>query len=292
MAHRVCDPRELAGGSIPAVTDVHHFAYGAINPIFAYVVSFLGFLLGLVFAARSREVVGAARARWLVLAAVSFGSAGIWVMHMLAMLGFDVPATTIRYDLFLVALSFVFAVGVLTAGLFLSGLGRPSIGRTLVGGAITGSGIAVMHYTGMAAVHLGGVIVYDTRRVGLSVLLAVVASTVLLWFSVSIRGASGTVIAALIAAAAVCSVHYVAMTAVQVRLDESTSPVEGMSPALLLVPIFVVAGVVISTLAYCTVGISIRRDTIRAEAKLANRWWPHTVGRVRASVTVPIRRRH
>jgi NO-binding membrane sensor protein with MHYT domain len=272
------------------VTEVHHFAYGWINPIFAYVVSFLGFLLGLVFAARSREVVGAARARWLVLTAVSFGSAGIWVMHMLAMLGFDVPATTVRYDVFRVASSFVLVVVVLVAGLFLSGLGQPSIGRTLVGGAITGLGIAVMHYTGMAALHLGGEIIYDARRVGLSVLLAVAASTVLLWFSLSIRGASGTVLAAMVAAAAVCTVHYTAMSAVTVRLDETTGPVEGISPAFLLVPIFVVAGVVISTLAYCTVGISIRHDTIRAEAKLANRWWPHTAGRVRASVPLRPRR--
>jgi NO-binding membrane sensor protein with MHYT domain len=267
------------------VTDVHHFAYGAINPIFAYVVSFLGFLLGLVFAARSREVVGGARVRWLVLAAVAFGSAGIWVMHMIAMLGFDVPATTVRYDQFRIALSFVFVVGVLVTGLFVAGLGQPSVARTLVGGAITGIGIAVMHYTGMAAIHLGGAIVYDTRRVGLSVLLAVIASTVLLWFSLSIRGASGTVGAAMIAAAAVCAVHYTAMSAVHVRLDEVSSPIEGLSPALLLLPIFVVAGVVITTLAYCTVGISIRRDTIRDEAKLASRRWPHTVvGRVRATV--------
>ena len=273
-----------------AVTPIHHFAYGAINPIFAFVVSFLGFLLGLVFAARSREVVGGARARWLVLTAVSFGSAGIWVMHMLAMLGFDVPATSVRYDVFRVALSFVFVIAVLSAGLFLSGLGQPSVGRTLLGGAITGLGIAVMHYTGMSAVHLGGVIIYDARRVGLSVLLAVVASTVLLWFSLSIRGASGTVIAAMIAAAAVVTVHYTAMSAVHVQLDEVDSPIEGMSPAFLLAPIFVVAGLVITTLAYCTVGISIRRDTIRAEAKLANRWWPHTVGRFRASVPLRPRR--
>jgi NO-binding membrane sensor protein with MHYT domain len=272
------------------VTPVHHFAYGAINPIFAFVVSFLGFLLGLVFAARSREVVGGARARWLVLTAVAFSSAGIWVMHMLAMLGFDVPATAVRYDVFRVALSFVFAVGVLAAGLFLSGLGQPSIGRTLLGGAITGLGIAVMHYTGMSAVHLGGVIIYDARRVGLSVLLAVVASTILLWFSLAIRGASGTVIAAMIAAAAVVTVHYTAMSAVHVQLDEMASPVEGMSPAFLLAPIFVIAGLVITTLAYCTVGISIRRDTIRAEAKLANGWWPHTVGRFRASVPLRVRR--
>ena len=95
----------------------------------------------------------------------------------------------------------------------------------------------------------------------------------------------------MIAAAAVCTVHYTAMSAVHVRLDEMTSPVEGMSPAFLLAPIFVVAGVVITSLAYCTVGISIRHDAIRAEATLAKNRWPHTVvGRVRATVP-PLRLR-
>jgi hypothetical protein len=93
------------------------------------------------------------------------------------------------------------------------------------------------------------------------------------------------VIAAMVAAAAVCTVHYVAMSAVHVRLDESAAPIEGTSPALMIIPIVVIAGVVIATLAYCTVGISIRHDSIRDEAKLASRRWPHTVvGRVRATV--------
>jgi NO-binding membrane sensor protein with MHYT domain len=160
-------------------------------------------------------------------------------------------------------------------GLFTATVGEPSVMRTLFGGALMGVGIAVMHYTGMSAVHVNGGIQYDMRRVGLSVLIAIAASTVLLWFTMSIRGASGTVIASLIAAAAVCTVHYAGMSAVKVKLEDTASPVEGVTPAVMIIPIFLVASIVISTLAYCTVGISIRHDTIRDEAKLAGRRWPH-----------------
>jgi NO-binding membrane sensor protein with MHYT domain len=251
------------------VAEVHHFAYGWINPLLAYVVSFLGQLLGLVFAARSREVLGAARVRWLGLSAIAIACAGIWVMHLLAMLGFDVAGSTVRYDAVRMLLSLVLAVVVVAGGLLTANLGDPSVLKTLLGGALMGVGIAVMHYTGMSAVHVSGSVEYDLRRVGLSVLIAIGASTVLLWFTMSIRGVSGTVIASMIAAAAVCTVHYAGMSAVRVKLDPSTSPVEGVSAAVMIIPIFLVAALVISTLAYCTVGISIRHDTIRDEAKLA-----------------------
>jgi NO-binding membrane sensor protein with MHYT domain len=266
------------------MTEVHHFAYGWINPVFAFVVSFLGALLSLVFSARSREVTGAARMRWLSLAAVAIGAAGIWVMHLLALMGFDVPASAVRYDLWRTVLSLAVILVTAAGGLYIAGMGEPTAPKTVLGGIITGLGITVMHYTGMASLHTGGEVFYNPNRVLASVVVAVVAATVLLWFSVTIRGASGTVVAALVVGAAACGVHYTAMSAVSVKLDEVTTPVEGVSPAALIAPIFIVAAVVISTLAYITVGISIRRETVRAEAQLAKRRWPHVfVGRIRTA---------
>jgi NO-binding membrane sensor protein with MHYT domain len=242
-----------------------------INPALAYVMSFLGSLLGLVFTARSRESSGGSRARWLILAAVSIGSTGIWLMHFMAMLGFDVPASVVRYDVGMTALSLGIAVVIVGLGLFTVGFGRASGPKIVFGGTFTGVGVAAMHYTGMAAVRVNGQITYHPGRVGLSVLIAVVAAIVALWFAVVIRGASATVSAALIMAVAVCSMHYTAMSAVRIELHEPHGPVQGTSPAVLLIPIFVLASVVISTLAYSTVGISIHRETARAEARLAYR---------------------
>jgi NO-binding membrane sensor protein with MHYT domain len=250
------------------VVEVHHFAFGWINPTLAYVMSFLGSLLGLVLATRARESTGASRARWLTLAAVAIGGTGIWLMHFMAMIGFDVPATVVRYDVPITIFSVVIAVLIVGFGLFVVGMGRPAIWKVLLGGVCTGLGVAAMHYTGMAAIRMGGVMSFDRRTVILSVVIAVVAATVALWFALVIRGASATVGAALLMAAAVCSMHYTGMAAIRVKLVPETTAVEGVSPFVLLMPISILACVVITALAYATVGFTVQQENRREQEVL------------------------
>src|SRR5690349_19530197 len=69
------------------MAEVHHFAYGWITPIMAYSLSVLGSLLGLICTSRAlRLATGRKRIGWLVLAAISLGGTGIWVMHFMAMI--------------------------------------------------------------------------------------------------------------------------------------------------------------------------------------------------------------
>src|SRR5438045_8083772 len=106
------------------MTEVHHFAHGVVNPAAAYVLAFLGSLLGLHCTVRARGADSRGRrARWLVLAGFSIGG-GIWLMHFMAMLGFDVPASPVRYDPVFTAASAVSAIAVVGAGLFIAGTGR------------------------------------------------------------------------------------------------------------------------------------------------------------------------
>ncbi|HEV7899225.1 MAG TPA: MHYT domain-containing protein [Planosporangium sp.] len=251
------------------MAEVHHFAFGWINPTLAYVMSFLGSLLGLVLATRARDVDGASRARWLALAAVAIGGTAIWLMHFMAMIGFDVPSTVVRYDVPMTLASVVIAVVIVGIGLFVVGMGRPSMWKLLVGGPITGVGVAAMHYTGMAAMHMGGVVSYDRTKVALSVAIAVVAATVALWFALVIRGAAVTVAAALLMGVAVCSMHYVGMSAVQVKLAPEASEIPGVSPFVLLLPISILACVVITVLAYATVGFSTQREDAEDDGPVA-----------------------
>jgi NO-binding membrane sensor protein with MHYT domain len=242
------------------VAEIHQFAFGWINPTLAYVLSFLGSLLGLVLATRARDVTGASRARWLAAAAVAIGGTGIWLMHFMAMVGFDVPSTVVRYDVPMTLASVVLAVVIVGIGLLIVGLGRPRVWKLLIGGPLTGLGVAAMHYTGMAAMRMGGVMSFDRNRVALSVAIAVVAATVALWFALVIRGASATVCAALLMGLAVCSMHYTGMSAVRVQLSPRTDTIEGVSPLVLLMPISILACVVITALAYATVGLSVHRE--------------------------------
>lgn len=251
------------------MAEVHHFAFGWINPTLAYVLSFLGSLLGLVFTARARDVAGLNRLRWLALAAVAIGGTGIWLMHFMAMIGFDVPATVVRYDVPMTIASVVLAVLIVGVGLLIVGTGRPAVRKVLIGGPITGIGVAAMHYTGMAAIRLGGVMTYEPKRVALSIVIAIVAATVALWFGQVIHGATATVAAAMLMAVAVCSMHYVGMSAVQVRLASPAGTIEGVAPFVLLMPISIMACVVITALAYATVGLSVRRENERSEEIVA-----------------------
>jgi NO-binding membrane sensor protein with MHYT domain len=251
------------------VTEVHHFEYGWINPVFAYALSFLGCLLGLTLTDRSRSSTGASRVRWLTLAAVAIGGTGIWLMHFMAMLGFDVPESVVRYDVGVTAASFGVAVVIVSLGLYTVGIGRPAVWKIVTGGAFTGVGVAAMHYMGMSAMRVAGFVRYDPVRVALSVLIAIVAATVALWFALVIQGAAATVGAALLMGVAVCSMHYTAMSAVHIELVEVPATVPGVSPFGLLAPICVLACVMISTLAYSTIGYSLRQNSAREEALLA-----------------------
>ena len=103
---------------------VNNFSNGALNPGLSYVVSCVGCFLGLRCTTRARAYQGAARARWLTLAALSIGTTGIWVMHFIAMLGFAIQGETIRYNVPFTILSMVIAVLVVGIGTFIVGFSR------------------------------------------------------------------------------------------------------------------------------------------------------------------------
>lgn len=232
------------------MAEVHHFAYGWFNPVTAYLMAFIGSLLGLVCTARARRAPTAGRrARWLVIASLSIGGTGIWLMHFMAMIGFDLPASPVRYDPLITFISLALAVVTVGIGLFIAGQGRRSALRIIAGGGFTGLGVVAMHYTGMAAMRVAGRVGYDLGLVAASVLIAVVAATVALWFTVTVSGMRAITAAAAVMGVAVCGMHYTAMAAVRVTLDPTgSSEVTGLSSFVLIVPIVLVS-------ALCLIGV-------------------------------------
>jgi NO-binding membrane sensor protein with MHYT domain len=234
---------------------IDQITYGWITPGLAYALSFLGSLLGLVCTTRVRLApTQAGRAGWLILAAWAIGGTGIWVMHFIAMLGFGVSGQSIRYDVPLTAASAVIAIVVVGIGLFIVGLGRPTPLKIGAGGLFAGLGVAAMHYTGMAAMRLDGTVRYDRRLVAASIVIAVVAATVALWFTTVLRRTAFIVGAAMVMGVAVCGMHYTAMFAMSVHLHAAAGDPHGATAAALLVPIvllviFVVIGLIYSVLA-------------------------------------------
>ncbi|MGW2723551.1 MHYT domain-containing protein [Streptomyces sp. NPDC001492] len=212
------------------------FRYGAVTPVAAYLMACLGGALGLRCIVRSLLNKESWKPGWLALGAASIGC-GIWTMHFIAMLGFQVKETGIRYDTGLTLLSLAVSIVVVGIGVFIvgyRGAGKVTLG---VAGVVTGIGVATMHYLGMAAVEVNGDMRYDPLTVALSVLIAIVAATAALWAAVTVRGFMTSLGASLVMGIAVSGMHYTAMAAVSVHVHGNGNEAwTGDSPTSLLLP--------------------------------------------------------
>ena len=201
------------------MAEVHHFTYGAFNPIAAYLLAFLGSFLGLLCTGRARAArTRGRRNRWLIIAAFSIGGAAIWLMHFTAMLGFDVPASPVRYDV----------RSPCQPGLAVHHRRRRADGRRPRpaqpgqdrGGRRAHRRSACWPCTtpACAACTSPASCTTDPTLVAASGVIAVVAATVALWFTVSVKGWAPITGAAAVMAIAVCGMHYTGMAAMQVEL--------------------------------------------------------------------------
>jgi NO-binding membrane sensor protein with MHYT domain len=223
-------------------------------------------LLGLTSTARARTASPGSRAWLLVLAAWAIGGTGIWVMHFMAMVGFSVQDSPLRFDVPITIASFFIAVVTVGIGLFIVGLGQPKLWKVLIGGPITGVSVAFMHYTGMAAMNVNGSFHYKNNLYIASYAIAVVAATVALWFTIVVRGMVATTAAAAVMGVAVCGMHYTGMYAMEVHLDHDVANVPGVDVNWFLAPIVLFVLVVVIALASAVMAVPSEREQAEAEA--------------------------
>lgn len=190
------------------------------------------------------------RHAWLAIAGLCLGI-GIWAMHFVGMLSFDLPCAS-SYDPLLTLLSTI--PGILASGIALKVISRPELSRTRLatGGVLLGGGIATMHYSGMAAMHLNGLIRYDIKLLLLSLLIAIVLATVALWIKFRPhawqvrRGNWITITSAIVMGLAISSMHYTAMAAAYFIRDDGVFPTDaGMSPGLLAAIVLVMSSLIV-----------------------------------------------
>ncbi|MFB7122702.1 MHYT domain-containing protein [Kitasatospora sp. NPDC056273] len=220
---------------------INHLSFGWLTPALSYLMACAGAALGLRCTLRGLAASGPARRNWLVTAAAAIGS-GIWTMHFVAMFGFTVDGTELRYNVPLTVLSLVVAVLVTGLGLTVVCYGRHRGLSLLSGGVTTGLGVAAMHYLGMAALRMHGGLHYDAGTVALSVLVAVGAATAALWAAVTIRNVYAAAAAAMAMGLAVSCMHYTGMAAVHVRLEPTRTGLGGVSPMEFVFPLAVGLG--------------------------------------------------
>lgn len=146
------------------------------NLWFVLTAAFLCFSGAMVSSTLFRRTLlenGVAKAHWCFLSAVTAGAA-TWATHFIAMLGYEVGAP-VTLDGALTVLSAVIAVAGIGLGVMVASIRRLPAASAL-GGAVIGLAIASMHYIGMFAYRVDGVVTWDLGYIAASLVLTTVLS--------------------------------------------------------------------------------------------------------------------
>lgn len=185
----------------------HQHAY----VIFSLIVAVLGSWTALDLQQQARSYTRKPRFYWLAVTSVAMG-ASIFSMHFIAMLGFD-AGMPIHYDLWLTIASLLLAIGGTAFAFLAVQVRNPSWRRIAFAGLAMGSAICLMHYMGMAAMHVSANISYNEWIVLASFLIAVVVSTSAMIATLKRRSLLIRISGAIVLGLAIFSMHFTAMAA-------------------------------------------------------------------------------
>jgi diguanylate cyclase (GGDEF)-like protein len=174
---------------------------------------------------RARSTSGIQHFGWAFLTAIASG-ATIWCTHFVAMLAFraGVPVTldpTLTIASLAVAVTGTF-VGITVA----ARSGRAILGT--IGGAIYGAAISAMHYTGMAAYRVDGIVKWDPGYVATSIICSVLfAGAAFTVLRPSTASRNRVVAGTALIVTAIATLHFIAMTAMNIApLSLSDTPLQ------------------------------------------------------------------
>lgn len=210
-----------------------------------------------------RNAQGHSRWGWLAATAVASGFS-IWATHFIAMLAFS-PGGPAGYDLVLTLMSLVAAIAITGCAYYTATSG--GLPMRVLGGVLVGGGIAAMHYTGMAAFRIAGLIVWDEVLVGASVALGSVLGVAAVMVGAGSTTWWDRVQGALFLTLAIFGHHFTAMGAASIVRDPTVSvAASAMPPAWMAVGV-AVAGLAI--LGLTLTGVALDRRERRLAAAFA-----------------------
>lgn len=216
---------------------------------------------------RAMKTAGIGRAAWAAAAAFSFGS-GVWALHFIAMLAFQ-TRMPVAYDVSWTVFSILVAIiGTLPGfALFLVSPRHPL--PALIGGAIVGLGITAMHFTGMMAMRLGAVVMFQRPYVIAAIIVGTVSGALALFVAGRWQTIAGRLVGGLLLAFAIIAMHFTGMTAVVLLpvLGPGVAPGDAVfTPALLAVAVAAVSTLVLlAGLAFAVIDARMeRRDLAEA----------------------------
>ena len=219
----------------------YHSSHDHIVVLFSLIIAFFASVVSLDLVSQI-ESVSRLRRAWIGLGAVTLGG-GIWAMHFVGMMALRIDVA-IGYEFWTTLLSFMVAVVFVGVALLLVCECRRSFKVTTMVGLFLGSGIAAMHYLGMAAIRGEVEIAYRPGLFALSIAVALGAATFAMWISGGLAaGNNDNVIfrkaaAALAMTLAIPGMHYTGIAAtVFLPAPGLSDPAAYMGAKLLLFPV-------------------------------------------------------
>lgn len=200
--------------------------YNLVLVLISMIVAIFASYVALALAHSVTQAQGRIQLVWLGFGAVVMG-AGIWSMHFVGMLAFNMPGIPMSYDVPLMLLSILIAMAASALALFI--MSRPVVptGSLVAGGVAMAAAIAGMHYTGMVSMRMPARIEWNLYLVAASVLIALAASFSALTISLRLRHEKSPNlhrIAAVVMGLAISGMHYVGMAAATFIYSEQPPP--------------------------------------------------------------------
>lgn len=206
-------------------------------------VAILASYVALNLAYSVTQAKGRAQAVWLACGSLAMG-VGIWSMHFVGMLAFEMPGMEMAYDVPLMSLSVV--VAILGSALALFVVSRPQVqtGSLISSGIAMAAAISGMHYIGMYSMRMEARIQWNVYLVIASILIALAASFAALTIAIRLRNKPDRLfllmLASILMGAAISGMHYTGMFAATFIHDSSVQIEEAN--------ILVTSGLVVATL--------------------------------------------
>jgi diguanylate cyclase len=200
------------------------FSYNYVLVVLSVIVAIQAGFVGLNLAQRIPASFAVDRRLLIAGSAVTL-SVGIWSMHFIGMLAI-VATATIDYLVLPTLLSFLVCVLVTGVSIYMASLRSK---KWLLSGALfMGLGIATMHYVGMLALHSSAHMEHNSAYVAGSVIIAIGASGLALWFAFLAGARFPIFISAVVFGLAVSGMHYMAMAGVTLHFMSDPSPSASM----------------------------------------------------------------
>lgn len=182
---------------------------------------FVGTAMSMKLHSRTLNAVGSEAVGWTFLTSVSAGTS-IWATHFIAMLGYHSPAPVTVEPVFTI-LSLLIAIFGTGCGIFI-GISRFGRAAPIVGGAVVGIAIASMHYIGMFAYRIDGIIVWDQTYIIGSLVASVGFAAIAFHIAHKNRNEHDEAWAAVILCMGIVSLHFTGMAAFTVVPMSSSVP--------------------------------------------------------------------